>query len=295
MASPRHVFLAVLRMVNFKAEVYNGLVNLSQSRAARPRKFCGVSQNDLKELDWSSSGDRRAAISIIRQLGGVFGGDTVAELTDDNPRFIDYYEFMQISPKARPETIQSVYRILAGRCHPDNGNSNLERFLRLKQALETLIHPERRAAYDEEYRLQQSLPVDVFNMKDFATGIDGEANRRMGLLCLFYHRRRVNPDEPGLSLWQLENMMVSAREHLLFTVWYLKDKGYIRQTGDSGYAITSPGVDHVEQGLPRNRLMYQPLKEADDGSSASRPNLREWLRTRNSFPRTCRTTPIRGF
>jgi curved DNA-binding protein CbpA len=186
---------------------------------------------------------------------------------DTASTFIDYYELMQISPKAQPETIQRVYRILAGRCHPDNPHTgDVERFLRLKQAYEVLINPERRAAYDEEYNVQQSLPVEVFNMQAFATGIDGEANRRMGLLCLLYHRRRVNPDEPGLSLLQLENMMVSPREHLLFTVWYLKDKGYVRQTEDSGYAITSSGVDHVEQGLPRNRLLYRLLKEAEDGS-----------------------------
>jgi hypothetical protein len=40
----------------------------------------------------------------------------------------------------------------------------------------------------------------------------------------------------------------------------------VRQTEDSGYAITSAGVDHVEQGLPRNRLLYRLLKEAEDGS-----------------------------
>jgi curved DNA-binding protein CbpA len=181
--------------------------------------------------------------------------------------FIDYYELMQISPKAQPETIQRVYRILASRCHPDNPQTgDVERFLRLKQAYEVLINPDRRAAYDEEYSVQQTLPVEVFNMQDFATGIDGESNRRMGLLCLLYHRRRVNPDEPGLSLLQLENMMVSPREHLLFTVWYLKDKGFIRPTEDSGYSITSSGVDHVEQGLPRNRLLYRLLKQAEDGS-----------------------------
>lgn len=181
--------------------------------------------------------------------------------------FTDYYELMQISPKAQPETIQRVYRILAGRCHPDNPHTgDLDRFLRLKQAYEVLSDPDLRATYDEEYNLQQFLPLEVFNLQDFATGIDGESNRRMGLLCLLYHRRRVNPDEPGLSLLQLEKLMVSAREHLLFTVWYLKDKAYLRQTEDSGYAITSAGVDHVEQGLPKNRLMYRLLKEAEDGS-----------------------------
>jgi len=183
-------------------------------------------------------------------------------------KFIDYYELLQISSKAQPETIQRVYRIFASRYHPDNPKTaDLDRFLSLNEAYEVLSDPDRRAAYDEEYAVQQTMPLEIFNLQEFATGIDGEANRRMGLLCLLYHRRRINPEEPGLSLLELEKMMVSAREHLLFTVWYLKDKGFVRQTEDSGYAITSSGIDHVEQGLPRNRLLYRLLKQAETGST----------------------------
>jgi curved DNA-binding protein CbpA len=182
--------------------------------------------------------------------------------------FADYYELMQISPKAEPETIQRVYRILAGRYHPDNAQTgDMERFLRLTEAYQVLNCPQKREQYDEEYKGQQAQPVEIFNMQDFAMGIDGEANRRMGMLCLLYHRRRINTEEPGVSLLQLEKMMVSAREHLVFTVWYLKDKGYVRQTEDSSYAITGAGVDHVEQGLPKNRVLYRLLKEAEGGSS----------------------------
>jgi curved DNA-binding protein CbpA len=181
--------------------------------------------------------------------------------------FVDHYELMQISSKAEPETIQRVYRILAGRCHPDNPNTgDMERFLKLAEAYRILGNAESRAAYDEEYNLRRTQPLEVFDLQDFATGIDGEANRRMGLLCLLYHSRRINQDDPGLSLLQLERKMTSAREHLVFTVWYLKDKGYLRQTEDSSYAITSSGIDHVEQGLPKNRLLYRLLKEAEEGS-----------------------------
>lgn len=181
--------------------------------------------------------------------------------------FVDYYELMQISPKAEPETIQRVYRILAGRCHPDNPKTgDMERFLRLAEAYRVLGNPESRAAYDAEYDIRQTQPLEIFDLQDFATGIDGESNRRMGLLCLLYHSRRVNQDDPGLSLLELETKMTSAREHLVFTVWYLKDKGYLRQTEDSSYAITSAGVDHVEQGLPKNRILYRLLKEAEGGS-----------------------------
>jgi curved DNA-binding protein len=182
-------------------------------------------------------------------------------------RAVDYYELMQISPKAEPETIQRVYRILASRCHPDNPNTgDMERFLRLNEAYQVLGNPEARAEYDERCIGRQTQPLEVFNMQDFATGVDGEANRRMGLLCLLYHRRRMNAEEPGLSLLELENMMQSAREHLVFTVWYLRDKGFLRQTEDSSFAITSAGIDHVEQGLPKNRVLYRLLKEAENGS-----------------------------
>jgi curved DNA-binding protein len=181
--------------------------------------------------------------------------------------FVDHYELMQISPKAEPETIQRVYRILAGRCHPDNPKTgDMERFLKLGEAWRVLGNPESRSAYDAEYSLRQTQPLEVFDLQDFATGIDGESNRRMGLLCLLYHSRRINQDDPGLSLLELEKKMISAREHLVFTVWYLKDKGLVRQTEDSSYAITSAGIDHVEQGLPKNRLLYRLLKEAEEGS-----------------------------
>ena len=47
---------------------------------------------------------------------------------------VDYYEFLQISPKAEPATIQRVYRYLAGRLHPDNlqsGNTEMFHYLKL--------------------------------------------------------------------------------------------------------------------------------------------------------------------
>ncbi len=188
--------------------------------------------------------------------------------------FIDYYELMQISPRAEQETIQRVYRILASRCHPDNPNTgDMERFLRLGEAYRVLGNAELRAGYDAEYNVRKTQPLEVFDLQDFATGVDGEANRRMGLLCLLYHSRRVNQDDPGLSLLMLEKKMTSAREHLVFTVWYLKDKGYVRQTEDSSYAITGSGVDYVEQNLPKNKLLYRLLKEAEEGAVRYAPQM----------------------
>ncbi len=181
--------------------------------------------------------------------------------------FLDYYELMQISPNAQPDTIQRVYRMLAARYHPDNAQTgDMERFLKLNRAYRILMDPDERAAYNAEYHVQRLQPIEIFNLREFAIGIDGESNRRMGLLCLLYNRRRNNCEDPGHSLLELERLMSSCREHLVFTIWYLKEKGFLRQTEDSSFAITSSGADYVEANLPKNRILYNLLTEAEHGA-----------------------------
>ena len=61
----------------------------------------------------------------------------------------DYYEILQISPKADIDTIHRVFRMMAVRFHPDNPETgNLEAFLRMKRAYTVLSDRESRAEYD---------------------------------------------------------------------------------------------------------------------------------------------------
>jgi curved DNA-binding protein CbpA len=174
--------------------------------------------------------------------------------------FIDYYELLQISPNAEPETIQRVYRMLAARSHPDNPETGDEEFFRLlTTAFNTLSNPESRAAYDMSLRSRHEQPLDIFSLKDFTLGIEGEANRRMGILCLLYNKRRRNPESPGYSILEFETVMSFPREHLMFTVWYLKEKGLVGQDEGSNFLITAEGVDYVETHLPDNRILYRLL------------------------------------
>lgn len=181
--------------------------------------------------------------------------------------FVDYYELLQISPNAEVETIQRVYRILASRYHPDNSHTgDMDMFLRLQEAYETLGDSEKRAAYDATLRAQTPQPLPVFETKDFVVGIEAEANRRLGLLCLLYNRRRSQPDHPSLSLLELEAMTALPREHLEFTIWYLKEKGYLRRDEtSSNYTITSEGVDWVESKAPSSRIAHKLLKSPEAG------------------------------
>jgi curved DNA-binding protein len=181
--------------------------------------------------------------------------------------FLDYYELLQISPNAENETIHRVYKMLAQRYHPDNPETgDLSRFLLLNQAFETLTDPDRRAEYNVLYEESRTQPIELFETKDFDLGVDGEANRRMGILCLLYARRRSNPDDPGISLLEFESIMSLPREHLLFTMWYLKEHDYLRQDEASDYVITGPGA----RARKRSRT---PSKPRHEPAAARNPDL----------------------
>ena len=183
--------------------------------------------------------------------------------------FVDHYEVMQISPNAEPETIHRVYRMLASKLHPDNTETgDLNAFVVLNKAYEVLSRAESRAAYDEDYAARRSEPMKIFDTRDFAIGLDGEPNRRLGILCLLYTRRRTDADNPGVSLLELESLMGTPREHLLFASWYLREKEFVRLDERSSFLITAEGVDYVENNLTSNRVIYRLLKQ---GSTAHMP------------------------
>ena len=184
-----------------------------------------------------------------------------------NPDFIDFYELLQISPNAELETIQRVYKMLATRYHPDNPETGDEdRFVALTRAYEILSDPTQRESYDALYQDNKGHPISLFETKDFSIGLEGESNRRMGILCLLYKRRRSDTDNPGISILELESVMSCAREHLMFTLWYLKEQNCVRQDENSDYVITGTGVDYVETHLPSNRSLYRLLNAAETGS-----------------------------
>ncbi len=190
--------------------------------------------------------------------------------------FVDYYELMQISPNAEPETIQRVYRMLAARYHPDNPHTgDAERFSLLVEANIVLSNPEKRAQYDVARQSVKIQPLGVFSLREFALGIDGEPNRRMGILCLLYNYRRANPDSPGMSILDLENVMSFAREHLMFTLWYLKEKEHVRQDEQSNFVITAEGVDYVESHLTSQHVLYRLLKAAETGDTGAVPQTKQ--------------------
>ena len=172
---------------------------------------------------------------------------------------VDYYELLQVSATAEPETIHRVYRLLAQRYHPDNQQSGSEeRFRALHEAYLVLSDPERRAQYDIAYveRKQQRWRLAAAPAK-VEDDYELEQLVRLTVLEVLCAQRRAEPSRPGVFYTDLESLTGKPREHLEFTIWYLSQKHLIQRGDSSQLTITVDGIDYLEQhhGKSRQRLL----------------------------------------
>jgi curved DNA-binding protein CbpA len=161
----------------------------------------------------------------------------------------DYYERLQISANAEPDTIHRVYRLLAPRFHPDNRETGDDtRFREITEAYQVLSDPEKRAQYDvlhEQKRQQRWRLVTQAGKPE--NDFDTEQLVRLTILEVLYARRRTEPYEPSISQIDLEEMTGRPREHLEFTIWFLLQKKLISRTDSMNICITAEGVEYTEQ------------------------------------------------
>jgi curved DNA-binding protein len=166
----------------------------------------------------------------------------------------DYYEVLQISPNAEPDTIHRIYRLLAQRFHPDNAETgNADRFQQIHEAYSVLSNPESRARYDITYHQQRQdrwrlISTGAKSENDFEL----EQNARLTVLEALYTRRRMEPDMPMLLTSDLESLSGRPREHLAFTVWYLTQKKLVSKDDQSRLQISADGVEYLEANYREN-------------------------------------------
>jgi len=173
--------------------------------------------------------------------------------------FADLYEVLQISPNADAETIHRVYRIQAQRFHPDNKeHGDPEAFRRIYEAYQILGDPKKRAVYDEEYRrAPRRASQELFERTHPTQSVEGEKRKRLEILSILYSKRLAYPGQPSMSLRDLGDVLAIPRDHLEFSLWFLKEGGYLCRTDNAHHTITMKGVELVEantQPQPQNRL-----------------------------------------
>jgi curved DNA-binding protein CbpA len=181
----------------------------------------------------------------------------------------DYYEVLQISPNAEPETVHRVYRLLAQRFHPDNQSTgDADKFRLLSEAYQVLGDPERRAGYDVKRPNRQEERSRLISEAIRAVNdVESEQLLRLTVLELLYARRRSdNARTPGIFYGDLESLVGRPREHIDFALWYLVQKKYVERTDGSQLVITADGIDYFETNAPARhrapRLTAAPSRAA---------------------------------
>jgi curved DNA-binding protein CbpA len=183
----------------------------------------------------------------------------------DRDDTVDYYEVLQISSTAEPETIHRVYRMLAQRFHPDNKDSgNAKRFRQVSEAYEVLSVPEKRARYDVAHQQRQAdrwrlVSKGAESENDFVA----EQVLRLTVLEVLYTQRRVDTSVPGIFSTELEKLTGRPREHLEFTIWYLVQKKLITRGDSALLVITAEGVEYLEQNYQAD-IQARRLKAKSD-------------------------------
>jgi curved DNA-binding protein len=174
--------------------------------------------------------------------------------------FVDYYEVLQISPNADQETVHRVYRVQAQRFHPDNQETGNEKLFRqIYDAYQILSDPEKRSHYDSQHRSSRQQPREQFDPSAPTATLADEHRKRHEVLTVLYKKRLATPDQPAMGLRDLLDNLGMSREQLEFSLWYLKEGGYLLRTDSARHSITLKGVELIET-LAVNR--NQPLKIA---------------------------------
>ncbi len=160
----------------------------------------------------------------------------------------DFYELLQVSPKADPEIIEATYRRLALRYHPDHNPlpDATERMKALNAAYATLKDPQRRADYDR--RLCDPGYIGDFSEDDY------EPPLRSAL--------RWRPNLPGMGRtgW-LGWLAVLLLVGMIGFLW-------LSQNGSSQAAETLP----VSPGLVSPTSLPEGVLFADDFESVGSAN-----------------------
>jgi curved DNA-binding protein len=162
----------------------------------------------------------------------------------------DYYEILQVNPRADGPTIERVFRHLAKRFHPDNQETgDPDRFALLVEAFRVLSDPEARLGYDARYERIREKQWQVLDQESAGDGV----------LSLLYASRRQDVLNPGLGSYELERTLACPEHHMQFHLWYLKENGWIERLDNGKLAITVAGVDKLVQTDVPWRRPGQPL------------------------------------
>ena len=186
--------------------------------------------------------------------------------------FVDYYEILEVSPNASPDTIERIFRHLAQRYHPDNpATGDRDRFELVMQAYQAVKNASDRDEYDIEHKQNLAERSELADEAADVGSFDRDVEIQTRLLSLFYVKCRKNVREPGIGDMELSLILDCPTESLEFHLWYMREKRWIARREDGLLAITIDGIDRANSeehiSAARKLLTHQRDEDAAHASS----------------------------
>lgn len=199
-------------------------------------------------IAWSrrtNSGLYRFGVAF--ELPGTTAEEPGVQAAATSDGSVDYYELLQVHPKANGDMINRAYRLLAQVYHPDNQSTGDEdKFRQLVAAYKILNDEAARASYDLSRNASLKSVWSVFKNSPPVTGLAAERRKRQGILAALFQKRAAEPRTPSMSIFELEDVLSVNREQVEFTLWYLRERTFVIRSDDNRFQITAPGVDALE-------------------------------------------------
>ncbi len=170
---------------------------------------------------------------------------------------VNYYELLQVDPKADPTIIRYAYRYLAAMYHPDNSESgNEDKFKTITNAWQVLSDSGKRQAYDVQLGVKsQASSVEndtkssVLNPPSLTWS---EVELRLAVLQVLMEARRKRPQTGGASARMLMDCLNCQMGDIEYVLWYLREKSYVTRT-ESAFMISVQGVDYLVDQLSQTQ------------------------------------------
>ena len=167
-----------------------------------------------------------------------------ASVPDDQ---LDYYQVLQVSRLADPDTIRRIFHVLAQRYHPDNRETgDQEKFRHVVDAHAVLGDPEKRAAHDVFLAGEDKVRFKIFDSLQSTEGVQAEVRKRQGILRLLYAKRLTDTTQPTMRGRDFAEMLACPAEHLDFALWMLREQRLIQRSDSNHFEITWQGVQAFE-------------------------------------------------
>lgn len=186
--------------------------------------------------------------------------------------FVDYYDFLMVSPQADKAMVEWAVRLMLTRYGPKTPETaDAEKYETTKLAYRTLADAAKREEYDQlwakhnnpsatgakrerERRSTSSRPahppLDKICVELEATEEDVRLQIRMrqAVLSALYDVLITNPRNIEMGRAEVAKAIHCRIDDLEFPIWFLRERGLIKTSNAGDYSITAEGVQWVEAG-----------------------------------------------